>query len=304
MFVLWGIPLRLPRLLFAAVLAGATVLSAGCATEPPATPESVQKYSASSPKSTPPAAQSKEASNLEPLKKALYADAPVTIYGLGSSVGNGASLPDPAKQSPLSKLASQIGTLTKGGAIETNLSTNGSVAYDGVATYREQIKPHKPTVLVLAYGMNDGMPAHFNSGQTLLGAVEAISTIVDEARAEGTTILIFTTPSPHTTRTDYTFPANFPLRYPAGSTVALPEGQLTTVGGALFSARHAEFNVQIIALAKEKGVALLDVVPHWVSAVTLQGEDALFDPQETVHPNLAGHTASYWAAIDWFVAGL
>lgn len=264
----------------------------------------MQRYSAASPQSTPPAVQTREAANLEPLKKALKANAVVTIYGLGSSVGNGATLPSPAKQAPVSKLASQIGALTKGGAVATNLSVNGSVAFDGVAIYREQIKPHKPTVLALAYGMNDGMPAAFNSGQTLPGGVRAISTIVDEARAEGTTVLIFTTPSPHTTRTDYRFPAQFPLLYPPGSTSALPEGQLTTVGGSLFSARHAEFNSQLIALAKDKGVALLDVVPHWVSAVTLQGEDALFDANEAVHPNLKGHTASYWAAIDWFVAGL
>lgn len=286
------------------MLAVAALALSGCATQEAAVPESVQSYydqHVANRQSD--IAQPAKTENLAPLKAAIAADAPVTVYALGSSVGVGATLPDAGTQAPSAYLTGALGPLTAGGATLTNLSVNGSVASEGVAIYREQVKPHKPTVLLLAYGMNDGNTPAYNAGQTFPGAMKAMREIISEARADGITVLVATTPSPHMGRSDFGMPEGMPVVYPAGG-VALPKEAAVEVNGVPFSARHNDFNKGVTDLAAELQVELLDVVPSWTAAVAAQGEDSLFNAQEAVHPNLAGHTASYWAAVDTFTTEL
>ncbi|WP_082383234.1 SGNH/GDSL hydrolase family protein [Frigoribacterium sp. RIT-PI-h] len=238
--------------------------------------------------------------NLDKLKSTIAAGGTVTVYALGSSVGVGATLPDPGTQSPSAYLASKLGALTPGGAEVHNLSVNGSVAVEGEQIYRDQIKPNNPTVLLLTYGMNDGMAANFNSGETLPGGIAAIKSISEAARAAGTTVLLATTPSPNVERTDFGLPSGFDVAYPSSGELT-PVNPTVDVNGVPFSARHAEWNDALAKTADESGVQLLDVVPSWSLAVQAAGESNLFNPAETVHPNLRGHQSSYWAAIDQFV---
>jgi len=241
--------------------------------------------------------------SLDSLRTALAAGTPISVAALGSSVGVGATLSDPNTESPSGRLGVALQGLTSADVTVTNSSVNGSVAVDGLEIYRTTIAPTAPTVLLLTYGMNDGMPASFNSGETLPGGMDAIATIASEARAAGTTVLLATTPSPHTGRTSFDLPAGLPVQYPASGEIE-PLAPLTDIDGAAFSARHQLWNAALRDVAEDTGATLVDVESSWAAAVVADGEDALFNEAETVHPNLLGHQASYWSAIDELVASL
>lgn len=242
--------------------------------------------------------------NLDKLRRAISSGSPITVFGLGSSVGVGLTLPDPSTQAPPGYLAQKLGRLSPGGATATNLSVDGSVASEGINIYRRYVKQNHPTVLILAYGMNDGRPDAYNSGQTFPGAIKALREIATEAIEDGTTVLIATTPSPHMGRADFRLPSDVPLTYPKARGALTPPSPAVNVNGVTFSSRHDHYNKEVKKLALALKVDVLDVVPSWTAAVAMEGEDKLFDPRETVHPNLAGHAASYWAAIDSFAATL
>lgn len=282
------------------VLAVLSVGVAGAVLIPkPATEVPVASRSDVTPMATPTALD-----NMAPLRTAIAAGKPITVYGLGSSVGVGATLPDAATQAPSAYLSGKLAPLSAGGSSVSNLSVNGSVASQGVKIYRETVKPQNPTVLVLTYGMNDGLPGNFNAGQTFPSGLRSLRAIAYEAMTNGTTVLLATTPSPHTGRSSFAMPQGVKVTYPAIDGAALPEQHVVVVNGAPFSSRHDEFNKAVIRLGSELGITVLDVTPSWTAAVANQGEDALFNGKETVHPNLAGHTASYHAATDTFIASL
>lgn len=234
------------------------------------------------------------------LASALRGSGPVKIYGMGSSVGVGATLPDPATQAPAAHLGAALDAVTDAPVEVHNLSVNGSTAQQGLDLWRSTVRAAHPTVLLLAYGMNDGLTGAYNSGQTLPGGIRALRSIAAEAAGDGVVVLIATTPSPRTTA-DFSLPAGLPVLYPVQGGAVVPAEPFVRVGGAPFSARHAEWNREAAKVAADTGAVLLDVAPSWAAAVASQGEGAVFNGAEFVHPNLTGHKASYWAAIDAFV---
>ncbi|MCC2030604.1 SGNH/GDSL hydrolase family protein [Microbacterium allomyrinae] len=231
------------------------------------------------------------------LDAALDQGSPITLYALGSSVGVGAATPDPERQSPPARLAQHLEALGAGAVTLHNLSVNGSVAWGGVSIWRDAIEPANPTALLLTYGMNDGAPASFNSGETLPGAIDSMRTIVTEAQALGVTVFLATTPSPNTELTDFSLPPGNPVIYPEIGGAPLPADPVTNVGGAPFSARHAIFNEETRALGAALHATILDVEPSWTFWVANFGEASVYDGGEYVHPNLLGHEVSYGAAI-------
>lgn len=245
--------------------------------------------------------------NSAALVTALHYHRPVTIAGIGSSVSVGATLPDRASQAPVGHLGQLLRAQFPASPITVdNLSVNGSTAWEGRKVYTEQVRPLHPTALLIAYGMNDGETAQYNSGETLHGSLWAMQAIIDMAKQDGVTVLVATTPSPHTIRNYYALPAGIPVTYPTAGGALVPSlaDSVTTIGGQPFTTRHAIWNDKVRALTAAEGVTLVDAGRYWTQAEAYVGQDALFNPNEVVHPDLLGHALSYWRAEDDVTAAL
>jgi hypothetical protein len=192
-----------------------------------------------------------------------------------------------------------------------NGSVPGSILYEGEGAYAnlKASTTGEIVALVLAYGMNDGMPAEYHSGGTFPGVLESGRRLIAEADSDGVDSIIMTTPHPHSTRTPWGYGG--PVAYPDGqlipdATLAASVVQVTSRSGATVPAsyRHLRVNESLRVLAAETGSLLLDVEAFWFDAVALYGEDALFNDGEYAHPNLLGHQSSYWKVIDELVVAL
>lgn len=246
----------------------------------------------------------------------------VEVIGLGSSVGNGAGLANPEFDAPVNYMVRRLNErLNRIGAsrfVARNYSINGSVMVDGVNTAypRAVTEGHPGKLVLIAYGMNDGMTPHFNSGQTYTGVAVQMSAMVDRIRLEGADPVICTTPHPHTQRTGWAMPNYLRQIYPtlldppvsdnalypsvANSVVNVSwKGRVVPV-----SYRHWRVNEAIRAVAFEKGVALLDVERYWFDYIGEMGVDSVYAANEYVHPNQLGYQISYHAAIDDFIDSL
>lgn len=249
--------------------------------------------------------------NLESLERAIRDHTAITVAGIGSSVGVGAELQEASVQSPVGRLAFLLRARYPREEVKVhNLSVNGSTAFDGLQVYSSQVRRLHPTVLLIAFGMNDGQTAQFNSGETLPGSIRALREVIETARADGTTVLVATTPSPDTEGNDFTLPSGLPVIYPTpdGALVPSADDSVTMIGGQPFSARHAIWNREVRKLVKNERATLLDAGRYWPEAVGEYGEHRLFnvqhgeaDPGRFVHPDLLGHQASYWRAESAFI---
>jgi hypothetical protein len=247
----------------------------------------------------------------------------IQVLGLGSSVGNGASLPDPATQAPVAYLTSLInGLFNKLGnknITAHNRSVNGSTLTDGVGALESALaEPLTPKLTVLAFGMNDGNTAIYNAGQTLPFVYTRCVEIIEKAKAAGSDVIVLTSPHPHSGRISWSMPAGNPQVYPISVPAPVSDEALVpsasnsikhidaTGDGTIIpvSYRHMRVNEAMRRAAADCGCPVIDAEWYWFKAVALFGEDALFNPGEWVHPNLLGHQLSYWAAERDFVESL
>lgn len=151
----------------------------------------------------------------------------INITCLGSSVGNGATLPTPSTQAPVQKFGQRIEEkLNKLGTINfntTNYSVNGSTLSGGVLTDFDLMLSGlgtSPDLLLLAYGMNDSAASLYNTGQTYPFVYTNTVELVRRARENDCDVVIMTTPHVHTERSATTsFALNATLRclYPEAS---------------------------------------------------------------------------------------
>jgi hypothetical protein len=251
----------------------------------------------------------------------VYNDAvrpPLRVIGLGSSVGVGVSLPNPAVDAPapyfavgLARAVNQLGNMTMP---VTNGSVYGSVIASGTATDYAAAKTAAggvPAVVPLAYGMNEGTPGQYHGQTTLPGVYTTLRALTALIEADGADVVVMTTPHPHSTRYPWTDPAVG--TYPGGATFipALTAAASVVAGdwsgsGVIIPAsyRHLRVNQQLRRAAYDLGLPLIDVERYWFKAVAAHGEDALYDAGQYVHPNLLGHQQSYHLAIDDFFAVL
>lgn len=249
---------------------------------------------------------------------------PIVVLGMGSSVGNGATLPSPSTQAPLPYLATQIKSFAdKLNIINmsgVNRSVDGFTVFQGVQDFTAIIASYAPKLVVLAYGMNDGATAQFNAGQTFGGLPSQLRGLIHKCWAIGSDVIIMTTPHPHTVRSDFTMPAGVPMSYPysvaanvPNESLVPPVSQSVVTGNFLnlypannipASHRHYRVNQVMRQVAVECGVPCIDVEKYWFEAVLKYGQDALYNSGEYVHPNLLGHQQSYHLAIDDFVSAL
>lgn len=250
----------------------------------------------------------------------------LTVLGMGSSVGVGASLPNPATQAPSAYFASALkATVDPLGIVNmpiVNSSVNGSVFNDGAQNITSYLTSNPTTkVVVFAYGMNDGQTASFNAGQTFPAVSRLTRDLARTCQAFGAVPVFLTSPHPRVATAplnSFSMPNGIAQIYPTSVAANVPDNSLVpsvanstptiTPPGMTtpikVSARHLRVNEAMRAGALAAGAVLIDVEPYWFRAVAALGEGALFDSTEFVHPNLVGHQMSYWAAIDAFMLGL
>jgi len=76
-------------------------------------------------------------------------------------------------------------------------------------------------------------------------------------------------------------------------------------GGSLtVSHRHLRVNQAMRAAAADMQAPLIDVERYWFQAMATNGEAALFNAGQTVHPNQLGHVQSYHWGIDDFLCAM
>lgn len=249
--------------------------------------------------------------------------APVTIKGLsvGSSVGVGATLPDPTTQAPgafltlaLTTALNKLGNLTLS---HTNGCVNGTSITSALNSGTDYASAKTAAggagkFVALAYGMNDFQPASYHSGQRYDYFDPILRALIRQIRADGSDPIVMTTPHPHSTRNPWTtLPPS--VAYPvSGTQVPGPTYAASVIIGDHLgtgisvpaSYRHKRGNETTRRVCAEMGVALIDVERYWFAALATYGEDALFDTGEYAHPNLLGHQQSYQAAITAFCNSL
>ena len=247
----------------------------------------------------------------------------INIVGFGSSVGVGATLPDPATQAPVAVFSSTLKSVIDPGNIYNfvtyNDSVNGSTISEAAAALDAAVAAgHTPNICVLAYGMNDGAVAIFNSGQTYPSVYSSIMQFVTKARGLGADVVLMTTPHVNTDIYVYEMPSVIPQNYPTFVAAPVLPTQLIPPASAsnitadwlgtgqniTVAHRHYRVNQSMRQAATDAGIAVIDVERYWFKAVAKFGVAALFNPGETVHPNLLGHQNSYWLAIYEFLQAM
>lgn len=247
----------------------------------------------------------------------------INIVGFGSSVGVGATLPDPATQAPVAVFSSTLKSVIDPGNIYNfvtyNDSVNGSTFSQAADALDAAVAAgHTPNICVLAYGMNDGAVAIFNSGQTYPSVYSTIMQFVTKARGYGADVVLMTTPHPNTDIYVYEMPSVIPQNYPTFVAAPVSPTQLIPPASAsnitadwlgtgqniTVAHRHYRVNQAMRQAATDAGIAVIDVERYWFKAVAKFDVAPLFNTGETVHPNLLGHQNSYWLAIYEFLQAM
>ncbi|EMW1273760.1 hypothetical protein AAEL70_003509 [Escherichia coli] len=249
------------------------------------------------------------------------------LYGFGTSVGNGATLPDPATQAPVAKFFEYMNeTLNKQRIYPinfTNKSVNGSTINNFLANQWPAVVAEGiyPDIALFIYGMNDFPTAQYNAGQTFNenGFKQRLRNAINLVREAGGDVVLTTTPHPNISEYSWSMPAGISQIWPSSSPAPVSDNDIIPSAansnvtfewnGVNIQAgvRFLRGNDAIRKIAVEMGCVLIDVEKYWFDAVAKYGETALFDrtPEiQTVHPNLLGHQQSYWLAFEDFFRNL
>lgn len=250
----------------------------------------------------------------------IAAPVAIKIVGFGSSVGVGASLPDPATQAPVAKFTSVIKSVLDPASIYNitahNYCVNGSSVSESITRLDDAVAAgDTPSLCVLAYGMNDGGVAIFNAGQTYPAVYTSILRLVAKARALGSDVVLMTTPHPQTNLYTYSMPGGISQSYPTavsapvGAEALIPPASQSNITGDFLgdgssitiAHRHWRVNQAMRQAATDCGIPLIDVERYWFKALQKYNVADLYDSGEIVHPNLLGHQVSYHQAITDFL---
>ncbi|EIW8785377.1 hypothetical protein BJQ28_07115 [Klebsiella pneumoniae] len=249
------------------------------------------------------------------------------LYGFGSSVGVGATLPDPATQAPVAKFFEYMNdTLNKQRIYPinfTNKSVNGSTINNFIANQWPAVVAEGvyPDIALFIYGMNDFPTAQYNAGQTFNenGFKQRLRNSINLVREAGGDVVLTTTPHPNISEYNWSMPAGVSQIWPSFSQAPVSDSDIIPSAansnvtfewnGVNIQAgvRFLRGNDAIRKIAVEMGCVLIDVEKYWFDAVAKYGETALFDRTpdiQTVHPNLLGHQQSYWLAFEDFFRNL
>lgn len=247
-----------------------------------------------------------------------------TIVGMGSSVGNGATLLDPNTQAPVFKFAEFFKKYYDPVGIypikTVNRSVNGSVVIEGCDKHWDKLISDgiKPDLVLLCYGMNDFMTSSFNAGETAPYFKWKMKQLIEKIQDAGAEAVVVTSPHPHSKRVkwylekdeDQAWPDKTPA--PVSSLEIIPSAIKSIVYGDFLqngsktpaSERFLRGNDFIREVAEETGSPLIDLEYDWFLAINKFGEDSLFDKTVYNHPNLLGHQNSYWKSLEKFCIAL
>lgn len=248
----------------------------------------------------------------------------VRIYGFGSSVGDGATLPDKNTQAPVAKFYEYLSaTVNRGGIYPVsfaNKSVNGSTVNDFLDKQWPDVISEGiyPDLALFIYGMNDFPTAQFNAGQTFgdNGFKNRLRKAIRKVRNAGGDVVLTTTPHPLSVNYSWSMPEGVSQAWPwavpapvsdelivpsaADSVVKIKWGEASVPAAV----RFLRGNDAIRKIATELNCVLIDVEKYWFDAVAEYGETTLFNPGQNVHPNLFGHQKSYWLAFQEFFSNV
>lgn len=242
------------------------------------------------------------------------------VHGYGSSVSNGATLPDKTTQAPVSKFFEYMNKAINPGGIYPITFENRSVDGSNINDFlvREWPKTETdgvfPDIAVFAYGMNDFPSAQYNAGMTFgeNGFKQRLRQAIQKVRDNGGDVVILTTPHPYIENYDWTMPPTVDMIWPkrvdkpvSGEQMipSLAESNVTfEYAGRMITqgVRFLRGNDAMREVAVEMGVILIDAEKYWFEAVGKYGNAMLYDAGQLVHPNLFGHQQSYWKAMEVF----
>lgn len=243
------------------------------------------------------------------------------FVGFGSSVGVGATLPDPTSQAPVARFFEYFNSYLNSARIYPlqfkNYSVNGSFISGFTTPFNQSIQDgSSPDLALFIYGMNDFAPAGYNAGQTFGGAngfSKRLEDAIIKVQAAGGDVVLVTTPHPHSGRMDHSLPPSVDMLWPShASAPVADENVIPPVSDAIKTINWNGVDIQadhrflrgndaIRKTAVKMKVLLIDAEKYWFDAVSKYGEDALFDIGQINHPNELGHENSFCAAfIDFF----
>lgn len=255
---------------------------------------------------------------------------PIYFVDFGSSVAVGADTPDPSTQAPGAVFAQMArnyfdpaGTLN---IQHRNYAVNGTTISSFPAAWAAMVADGiTPTVVFLAYGMNDQAPAQWNSGQTGPGFDDGLQQAIGLIKKSGADVVITT--SPHAAVNNYpgyfSMPAGIPQNYPTfvaanvlpeqmnpPASQSLATGDFTGTGTSISVNKRALWiNRKIRSIGAAEGCVVLDPEYFWFLTLSTNvakgmtmaaAENLMFNAGEFVHPNLYGHMNSYGLASTYF----
>jgi len=256
---------------------------------------------------------------------------PTNVVYFGNSVDNGASLDDPVNDAPGAYFVRMLKKLFDPGNLYNirghNFSVDGSTVSEFPAAWARMVAAGiTPHLVIIGYNMNDQAPAIFNSGQTFPGYQAALRDAIFIANRAGCDVVKLNGPHPAVVTHPelHAMPPSIDMNYPTKKVKpVLPEQMDPPASQSVVRADFLGEGVQISLgyrmlriqqaardVCREYGALLIDGEPYYMEALQEAqvrlgtpelAEAEFFKPGESVHPNLKGHMASYWPAIDAFM---
>jgi hypothetical protein len=120
---------------------------------------------------------------------------PIYVVGFGSSVGVGATLPNPSVDAPVNYFMTSLKSAVDPGGIYnfqvSNQSVNGTIAFQFPAAWTTMLEvTTTPAVCVFVYGMNDGQVAEWSSGETFPGFYSSLLSAIQTCKLAGADVVI------------------------------------------------------------------------------------------------------------------
>lgn len=255
---------------------------------------------------------------------------PTNVVIFGNSVDKGATLVD-KNDAPGMYFVRMLKKLFDPGDLYNikayNYSVDGSTMSEFPAAWATMVAAGiTPHLVIIGYNMNCQAPAIFNSGQTFPGYQAALRDAIFIANRAGCDVVKLNGPHPSVVRYPamHSMPASIDMTYPTTKAKPVAPEQMDPPAsksvvradflgeGVQISLGYRMLRIQQAArdVCREFGALLIDGEAYYMEALQEAqvrlgtpelAEAEFFDANETVHPNLKAHQASYWKAIDSFM---
>lgn len=251
----------------------------------------------------------------------------IRVVGFGPSIMVGGDVTNPATEGPLplfvSAIKAALDPLATCDWVSVNLGINGSVSSQWLAPLQAEVTANgAPDIAYGVPGMNDFVGAQWHRSQTYdvfpgtYGFLSEMRKIFDYLNGLTIPVVVATSPHAHPTRTPnggglatgdragISYPGTDIYQWPGypgpeSPTVTLPNGKT-----AVALSRFKVGNDGLRAVAAEKGAICLDAELLFLTAVSEEGYDALYNTAQYNHPNTHGIELSYGESSRGFARAL